>query len=114
MTLGSGDSARLPRPGRPEGRFGGWVRRGIARWRHLNRLQGLSRTEFEQVARDLDLSHPELYWLLTGCNVSVDLLERNLAAIESSPDRIRAGQTLEAKQISTTAQALLAIGPSCC
>ena len=114
MTLDSGDSATLPRPGRLEGRLGGWVRRVFARRRHLNRLQGISRVEFEQVARDLNLSHPELYRLLTGCNVSLDLVEQNLAALEGSRERIRAAQALEAKRISARAQALLPIGPSCC
>jgi hypothetical protein len=118
--LDSGSRARLPRAGRfgrrLGGRLGGWVRGAVARWRHLNRLQGISRAEFEQIACDLNLSHPELYGLLTGRSVSADLLEQQLAALESSPDRIGAAQAPDAQRISTHAhaQALLPIGPSCC
>ena len=110
MTSDSGDSARLPRPRR----LGGWVRDVVARWRYLNRLQGINRTEFEQVARDLNLSHPELYGLLTGRNVSVELTEQKLAELEISRDRIRAGQASGANRISARKQAPLPIGPSCC
>lgn len=110
MTLNSGDRARLSRPGL----LGGWVRSVVARWRHLNRLQGISRAEFEQVARDLNLSHPELYGLLTGRAVSAERTEQNLAALEASRERIRAAQAPEAKQVSAPAQTLLPIGPSCC
>lgn len=105
------DSADRPKLRRAKS-FGGWVRGVVARVRHRNRLRGMSRAEFEQVARDLDLSHPELYGLLTGRSVSAELTEQNLAALECSRERIRAAQALEAKQIS--AQALLPIGPSCC
>ena len=110
MTLDSGDRAGLPR----SGRLGGWVRAVVARWRHLNRLQGISRTEFEQIACDLNLSHPELYGLLTGRNVSAELTEQKLAELEISRDRIRAAQASGAKQISARKQAPLPIGPSCC
>lgn len=107
MKLDFGDRAWLPR-------LGGWVRRVVARWRHRNRLQGMSLAEFEQVARDLDLSHLELYGLLTGRRVSAELAEQNLAALEPSPERFRAVQAAQAKQISARTQALLPIGPSCC
>lgn len=114
MQLDSGNRGTLPRAGRVKGHFGGWVRGVVARWRHLNRLQGISRAEFEQVARDLNLSHPELYGLLTGRSVSAERMEQNLAALEGSRERIRAAQVLEAKRISAQAQAGLPIGPSCC
>ena len=110
MKLDSGERARLPRAKS----LGGWVRGVVARWRHRNRLRGMNRAEFEQVARDLDLSHPELYGLLTGRSVSAELAEQNLAALECSRERIRAAQALETKQISAQARALLPIGPSCC
>jgi hypothetical protein len=110
MTLDSDDGARLPRPAV----LRGWVRSVVARWRHLNRLRGINRAEFEQVARDLDLSHPELYGLLTGRNMSAEITEQKLAEIEASRDRIRAAQASEAKRISARKQALLPIGPSCC
>jgi hypothetical protein len=74
----------------------------------------MNRAEFEQVARDLDLSHPGLYGLLTGRRVSAAFTEQNLAALEASRDRIRAAQASEAKRTSAPAQPLLLIGPSCC
>ena len=107
MKPDSGDRARLPRASY----FGGWVRRIVARVLHRNRLRGMNRAEFEQVARDLDLSHPELYGLLTGRRVSAELAEQNLAALEASRERIRAAQASEAKPISAP---MLPIGPSCC
>jgi hypothetical protein len=110
VKLDCGDRGRL----RHTTRLGGWVRSVVARLWHRNWLQGMNRAEFEQVARDLDLSHPELYGLLTGRSVSAELTEQNLAALEVSRERIRAAQVLEAKQSSAQAQALLPIGPSCC
>ncbi len=110
VTLVSGDKARLRRARS----LGGWVRGIVARWRPWNRLRGINRAEFEQVASDLDLSHPELYGLLIGRSVSAELTEQNLAALEVSRERIRAAQALEAKRSSARVQALLPIGPSCC
>ena len=91
----------------------GWARGLFARLKP-NRLRGIDRTEFEQVARDLDLSHPELYGLLTGRRVSAEITEQGLAALEASRERIRAAQASEAKRVSARAEALLPIGPSCC
>ena len=110
MKPDSADRADLPR----SQSLGSWLRRVLARVRHRDRLQGMSRAEFEQVARDLGLSHPELYGLLTGRRVSADLLERKWATHEPSPDRIRTVPAPDAGQISARAQALLPIGPSCC
>jgi len=109
VTLDYSDRARL----QPRGRLVGWVRDLVARMSR-SRLRGISRAEFEQVAHDLDLSHPELYGLLTGRSVSAELAERKLAALEVSRERIRAAQATDAKQIPAHAQALLPIGPSCC
>jgi len=94
--------------------LGGWLRRVFARVRRRDRLQGMSRAEFEQVARDLDLSHPELYGLLTGCRVSADVLEKKWASNGPSPERTGTVPAGDTRQISARAQALLPIGPSCC
>lgn len=109
MKLDSAESARSPR----RGRVVGWMRNVVARVRR-NRLQQIDRAEFEQVARDLDLSDPELYGLLTGRRVSAELLEQKWASIGSSPGSNVRAQEPEAKQLSTRAQAWLPIGPSCC
>src|SRR4051812_3722048 len=108
MKLSSGDRASLSRARS----LGDWVRGVVGRWRHLNRLQGINRAEFEQVARDLGLSHPELYGLLTGSNVCAELTEQKLAELGTSTDRIRAAHAPQSQQISSPAQALLPIGPS--
>jgi len=109
VTLDYGDRARL----QPRGRLVGGVRGVVARMSR-SRLRGNSRAELEQVAHDLDLSHPELYGLLTGRSVSAERTEQNLAALETSRERIRAAQAPEAKQVSGRASAFLPIGPSCC
>lgn len=109
MTLDYGNRARL----QPRGQLVGWVRGVVARIGR-SRLRGVSRTEFEQVAHDLDLSHPELYGLLTGRRVSAESTEQNLAALEHSRERIRAAQVSEAEQVSARTQPMLPIGPSCC
>jgi hypothetical protein len=74
----------------------------------------MTRVDFEQVARDLDLSHPELYGLLTGRSASAERTEQNLAALETSRERIRTAQVSEAERVSARTQAMLPIGPSCC
>jgi hypothetical protein len=109
VTLDYSDRARL----RPRRRLAGWVQGVIARMRR-SRLRGISRAEFEQVAHDLDLSHPELYGLLTGRSISAEHTEQSLAALENSRERIRAAQVSEAERISARTQPILPIGPSCC
>ena len=109
MKPDTAESVRLPR----RSRLAFWMRGVVARVKR-NRLRGIDRTEFEQVARDLDLSHPELYGLLTGRRVSAEITEQGLAALEASRESIRAAQASEAKRVSARAEALLPIGPSCC
>ncbi len=106
----SADREYLP----PTRSLGGWLRRVFARVRRRDGLQGMSRAEFEQVARDLDLSHPELYGLLTGRRVSADVLENEWAVQGPSPGHTATQPAADTRQISARAQALLPIGPSCC
>ena len=54
----------------------------VARFKRPAALKGMSRAEFEQMARDLDLSLPELYGLLTGRNLSAGLVEERLNKLE--------------------------------
>lgn len=72
----------------------GWAKSVAARFFRANELQGMDRTEFEQIARDLNLSPPELYGLLTGRRISADALDECLATeFEASPQlakRLRA------------------------
>jgi hypothetical protein len=48
-------------------------------------LQGLDRTEFAQIARDLNLSPPELYAISVGGNQSAALLNKRMAEFGLSP-----------------------------
>lgn len=52
-------------------------------------LQGLDRTEFAQVARDLNLSPSELYAISTGGNLSGDLLNTRMAEFGLSPEVVK-------------------------
>jgi hypothetical protein len=91
---------------------GRWVRAAVSRFRRPAQLKGMTRAEFEQVARDLELSYPELYRLLTGCVVSADVLETRLKKLDVSPELMNARSAPE--HLSAGTQACLPIGPSCC
>jgi hypothetical protein len=86
----------------------------VARFKRPAALQGMSRAEFEQTARDLDLSHPQLYGLLTGRVVSTGLVEERLNKLDAFPERITTRPAPEPEHLATGAQACLPIGPSCC
>lgn len=92
--------------------IGRWVRAIVSRFKRPARLKGMNRTEFEQMARDLDLPHPELYGILTGRVVSADLLERHLKKLDVSSEQIKPQSVQE--HLSAGSQACLPIGPSCC
>lgn len=96
------------------GAFGRWVQAIAARFGRSARLKEMTRAEFEQIARDLDLSHPELYGLLTGRRPSAAVVEARLTNLEVSQQRIRALRTSEPEDASAGMQACLPIGPSCC
>jgi hypothetical protein len=94
--------------------LGRWVQAIDARFGRSARLKKVTRAEFEQMARDLDLSHPELYGLLTGRKPSAVVIEADLTNLEVSQQRIRALRTPESEDGSSGMQACLPIGPSCC
>jgi len=96
------------------GAVGRWAKAIAARFGRSARLKKMTRAEFEQMARDLDLSHPELYWLLTGRRHSASVIEACLTNLEVSEQRIRALRTPESGDASAGMQACLPIGPSCC
>jgi hypothetical protein len=83
----------------------------VARFKHPAALKGTSREEFEQTAQDLDLSHRELYGLLTGRNVSAGLVEERLSKLDVLSKRTTAP---ESERLSAEMRACLPIGPSCC
>ena len=93
---------------------GRWVQTIAARFGRSARLKKITRAEFEQIAQDLDLSHPELYGLLTGRKSSAAVVEAQLTNLEVSQQRIRALCTPESEDASAATQACLPIGPSCC
>lgn len=80
----------------------------VALFARRNGLKGASRAEFEQMARDLDLSHPELYGLLTGRMLSDEAVERRLNRLDA------ARQCMAARRAPAGTHAILPIGPSCC
>ncbi|MBR1277844.1 hypothetical protein [Bradyrhizobium sp. AUGA SZCCT0283] len=94
--------------------IGRWAQAIAARFGRSARLKKMTRAEFEQMARDLDLSHPELYGLLTGRRPSAAVVEAHLTNLEVSQQRISALRTPESEDASAGMQACLPIGPSCC
>jgi hypothetical protein len=67
----------------------GWMRAVAARFRNADELRGLDRAEFEQIARDLNLSPSELRVLSIGSGLSGDLLEKRLREFELSPELVK-------------------------
>lgn len=85
MTIPPNDLPKLPwRSG-----LNGWVRALISRFVNDGELQGLDRTEFGQIARDLNLSPAELYAISTGSNQSSGLLKRRMAEFGLSPEVVK-------------------------
>lgn len=54
-----------------------------------NELQGIDRDEFEQIARDLNLSTSELYVRTSKAGLTGDLLKHRLAEFKLSPELVR-------------------------
>lgn len=106
----SGDMGRLPRVGM----LGGWMRAVAAKFKRQAKLRDTNRAEFEQIARDLDLSPPQLYGLLTGRAPSADILERRLSQMEASSERIGERQVPAEEHSSAEIREFLVFGPFCC
>jgi hypothetical protein len=79
-----------------------------------NDLRGINRAEFEQIARDLNLSTPELYGLSTGHQLSGERLEARLAECERSQQHVTGPQALERERLHPEMRSYLPAGPSCC
>ena len=62
-----------------------WVQAIVARSGRPARSKNITRAEFEQMARDLDLSQPELYGLLTGRKPSAAAVESYLTESRRFP-----------------------------
>ncbi len=75
----------------------------------------MNRAVFEQIARDLNLPPPELYGLLTGGQLSLDLLEKRMAAeFEVSLQLAKRLRAIEQEHLAARIRASVPIGPSCC
>ena len=93
----------------------GWLRAVITGRARMNKLHGVKRADFDQIAEDLDLSPSELYGLLTGHRLSVDVLKGRLTAeFETSPQLAKRLTETEQQQRAARIRASLPIGPSCC
>jgi|SRR6476660_9613953 hypothetical protein len=90
------------------------IRAMAARFKRPSALKRMSRAEFEQVALDLDLSHPELYGILTGRTVPAGSVEGHLNKLDASAQRIAARPAPEPEHLPAANQLYLPIGPSCC
>lgn len=67
----------------------GRLRAAFTSFQNARELRGLDRAEFEQIARDLNLSTTELYMLSTGDSSADELLEKRLEEFGLSPERVR-------------------------
>jgi hypothetical protein len=67
----------------------GWIKAVASRLAPRNELQGIDREEFEQIARDLNLSTSELYVLSSKAGLTGELLKRRLAEFKLSPELVR-------------------------
>jgi hypothetical protein len=67
----------------------GWIRAVASRFANDGELQGLDRTEFAQIARDLNLSPAELYAISTGGNLSAGLLNKRMTEFGLSPEVVK-------------------------
>lgn len=110
MTISSAERGKFA----GAGAVGRRVRAIVDRFRHPFGLKDTGRAEFEQLAQDLDLSHPELHRLLAGRGLSAVAVETGLKNLELLPDRTGSRREPEQAPASEAAQTLLPIGPACC
>jgi hypothetical protein len=69
--------------------FLGWIKAVASKFGTPNELQGIDRDEFEQIARDLNLSTSGLYVLSSKAGLTGDLLKRRLAEFKLSAELVR-------------------------
>jgi hypothetical protein len=74
------------------GFLSGWVRAIASRFAGSGELQNLGSKEFEQIARDLNLSSSELFALSTRNDPSGDLLRKRIAECGLSTDELKTRQ----------------------
>jgi hypothetical protein len=67
----------------------GWIKAVASKFRTPKDLQGIDRDEFEQIARDLNLSTSEVYVLSSKAGLTGDLLKPRLAEFKLSPELVR-------------------------
>jgi hypothetical protein len=67
----------------------GWIKAMASRFVSDGELQGLDRTEFGQIARDLNLSPAELYAISVGSNQTAGLLNKRMAEFGLSPEVVK-------------------------
>jgi hypothetical protein len=85
MTIFSDSMPKLPR----RSGLAGWIRAVASRFMDDGELLGLDRTEFAEIARDLNLSPSELYAISTAGNLSGDLLNKRMAEFGLSPEIVK-------------------------
>ena len=74
----------------PQGRgLIGWVRALTARLGSKGDLREIDRAEFDQIARDLNLSAPDLYAISTRNDMTVDLLDKRMADFGLSAEAMK-------------------------
>jgi hypothetical protein len=112
----SADMGRLPRASV----VGGLLRAVASKFKRPAKLKNTNRAEFEQIARDLDLSPPQLYGLLTGRALSADAVEKRLSDMEIDSERggtfgmVQEPQESRKPHLTAEMQELLMFGPFCC
>jgi hypothetical protein len=67
----------------------GWLRTVLARLMNRDELHRIDRAEFDQIARDLNLSPFELHKLSIGNGSSPDLLKKRLAEFDLAPETVK-------------------------
>lgn len=67
----------------------GWIKAVASKFGTKNELQDIDRGEFEQIARDLNLSTAELYVLSSKAGLTGELLKRRLAEFKLSAELVR-------------------------
>jgi hypothetical protein len=67
----------------------GWIKSVACKFGTTKELQDIDRGEFEQIARDLNLSTSELYVLSSKAGLTGDLLKRRLVEFKLSTELVR-------------------------